>query len=364
MNSTARNTPSPERSDTETFLREYHDQQTVIVHTAGFCPQSPGRGVYGVVLEYGEHRKEISGTCSQTINKRIKILAAIAGLEDLRHPCTVWVYSDSRFVVDAISKGWAIRWRKNGWLSIKKETVANTDLWQRLLNQCERHSVKFHLLQDGDLENELCQQLAEAAADASIQTVPEAQLKQIIIDIATLARLTEGNEESLWDELCTKRINQDGTVTWEEPTNEKWNSVDFTWDVLSNQTISRIDDILAPIFVPTGLKRGYGTSISWAEREELERLAIAIAALISINGRDESMILEALRHECVDEIDSILTPLFDGTVARKRAGADDPNIPDMPNPLQRSDFDDPNDAYHAGAIGLFELWAEVYDRNE
>ena len=101
-----------------------------------------------------------------TTNNRMELLAAIVGLEALKRPCNVTLYSDSRYLVDAVSKGWAARWRKNGWMRNKREAAVNPDLWERLLILLERHNAEFRWVRghSGDPDNERCDALASAAA--------------------------------------------------------------------------------------------------------------------------------------------------------------------------------------------------------
>jgi len=141
-------------------------QKQITIYTDGSCLNNPGPGGYGVVLLYGEHRKELSGGFQRTTNNRMEILAAIVGLETLKEPCQVALYSDSQYVVNAISKGWAKRWQSKNWMRNEEEKAMNPDLWERLLHLCDRHEVTFHWVRghSGDVENERCDQLAVAAA--------------------------------------------------------------------------------------------------------------------------------------------------------------------------------------------------------
>ena len=138
----------------------------VSIYTDGACRHNPGPGGYGVVLLYNSHRKELSGGYRRTTNNRMEILAVIAGLEVLKEPCSVTVYSDSQYLVDSINKGWAIRWRANGWRRNKKEKAINPDLWERLLDLCKTHKVTFTWVRGhaGNSENERCDELATTAA--------------------------------------------------------------------------------------------------------------------------------------------------------------------------------------------------------
>ena len=137
----------------------------VEIYTDGGCLNNPGPGGFGVVLLYGDHRKELSGGFRLTTNNRMEILAAIKGLEALKERCRVTIYSDSQYVVNAIDKGWAQRWRDNNWRRNKKEKAINPDLWGRLLDLCERHEVHFLWVKGhaGNKENERCDQLVQKA---------------------------------------------------------------------------------------------------------------------------------------------------------------------------------------------------------
>ena len=138
----------------------------VIIHTDGSCLGNPGPGGYGVVLRYGPHRKELSGGDPQSTNNRMEMTACIAGLNALKRRCAVTLYTDSAYIVNGVTKGWAKRWRANGWMRNKKEQAENADLWEQLLDLCEKHEVSFVWVKGhaGNPENERCDQLAKAAA--------------------------------------------------------------------------------------------------------------------------------------------------------------------------------------------------------
>ena len=136
------------------------------IHTDGGCSPNPGRGGYAAILSCDGRQKEISGGFLETTNNRCEIFAAIAGLEALRQPgSVVTVYSDSRYLVDAMTKGWARKWQRNHWQRTPEEKAKNADLWARLLAVCARHKVTFEWLRGhvGHLENERCDQLAGEA---------------------------------------------------------------------------------------------------------------------------------------------------------------------------------------------------------
>jgi len=138
----------------------------VTIHTDGACLGNPGPGGYGVVLLHGKRRKELSGGFRRTTNNRMELMAAIVGLQALKTPCAVTLYTDSRYLVDAITQGWAERWRANGWMRNKREPALNPDLWAELLDLCAQHQVEFVWVRGhaGDPENERCDELAQQAA--------------------------------------------------------------------------------------------------------------------------------------------------------------------------------------------------------
>jgi len=138
----------------------------VEIYTDGACSGNPGPGGYGVILKSGAHSRELSAGFRQTTNNRMELRAVIEGLRALKEPCRITVYSDSKYLVDAVQKGWAQRWKKNNWYRNIREKALNVDLWSELLNLLDRHEVKFHWVRghDGHLENERCDKLAVQAA--------------------------------------------------------------------------------------------------------------------------------------------------------------------------------------------------------
>jgi ribonuclease HI len=138
----------------------------IVVYTDGGCEGNPGPGGYGAVILAGESRSEIAEGFRLTTNNRMELMACIAALETLPVPADVILYSDSRYVVNGISKGWARKWRANGWMRTKTEAARNCDLWSRLLDLCEKHRVRFVWVHGhaGNRENERCDQLATGAA--------------------------------------------------------------------------------------------------------------------------------------------------------------------------------------------------------
>ena len=137
----------------------------VTIYTDGGCSPNPGPGGYGVVLVFGQHRRELAGGYRRTTNNRMELMAPIRALEALKEPCQVDLFSDSQYVVNGMMKGWARRWRTNGWRRNGKEFAENADLWSQLLDLCERHSVRFEWVRghSGHIENECCDRLAAQA---------------------------------------------------------------------------------------------------------------------------------------------------------------------------------------------------------
>ena len=138
----------------------------VEIYTDGACRGNPGPGGYGAVLKYRRHRKEISGGFRETTNNRMEIFAAIAALEQLIEPCEITLYSDSRYLVDAVSKRWLANWKRRGWIKADKQPVLNVDLWRRLEAAMAPHRLKFVWVRGhaSNAENNRCDELAVAAA--------------------------------------------------------------------------------------------------------------------------------------------------------------------------------------------------------
>lgn len=139
----------------------------VNIYTDGACRGNPGNGGYGVVLEYNGTEKELSAGYRLTTNNRMELMAAIEGLSALKEPCEVNLYSDSKYLVDAVTLGWAEGWRKRGWIKADKQPALNSDLWQRLLGLLNTHKVKLIWVKGhaGHAYNERCDDLATTAAD-------------------------------------------------------------------------------------------------------------------------------------------------------------------------------------------------------
>ena len=136
--------------------------KTVTLYTDGACSGNPGPGGWGAILEYGGAEKELSGGEDSTTNNRMELTAVIRGLEALKEPCTVELYSDSKYVIDALQKGLAKGWRARGWIKSDKKPALNPDLWQRLLELTQTHQVHCHWVKGhaDNPKNNRCDQLA------------------------------------------------------------------------------------------------------------------------------------------------------------------------------------------------------------
>ena len=136
----------------------------VTIYTDGACSGNPGPGGWGAVLIYKGHEKEISGGEAQTTNNRMELTAVISALSALKEPCTVELYSDSKYVIDALSKGWARSWQKKGWIKSDKKPALNPDLWQSLLELTDKNTLHYHWVKGhaDNKYNERCDTLAVA----------------------------------------------------------------------------------------------------------------------------------------------------------------------------------------------------------
>ena len=147
----------------------------VVIYTDGACSGNPGPGGYGTVMQYGEHRKELSGGFRKTTNNRMELLAVIEGLQSLKKPCEVTVFSDSKYIVDAVNKGWAERWQANGWRRNKTDKALNPDMWARLLKLLDTHEVTVRWVKGhaGNPGNERADALAVAVSHSDSLAVDE-----------------------------------------------------------------------------------------------------------------------------------------------------------------------------------------------
>ena len=141
--------------------------KTVTIYTDGACSGNPGPGGWGALLCYNGVEKELSGGAAQTTNNRMELTGVISALQALKEPCIVELYSDSKYVIDALEKGWAVSWRKRGWIKSDKKPALNSDLWEILLKLTEKHQLHYHWVKvhaDNEYNNR-CDALAVAQRD-------------------------------------------------------------------------------------------------------------------------------------------------------------------------------------------------------
>ena len=138
--------------------------KTVTLYTDGACSGNPGPGGWGAILEYMGHRREMSGGEWETTNNRMELTAVIEGLKALNQSCIVELYSDSKYVIDGLEKGWARGWRAKGWIKSDKKPALNPDLWGELLDLTEKHQMRYHWVKghaDNPMNNR-CDEMAVA----------------------------------------------------------------------------------------------------------------------------------------------------------------------------------------------------------
>ena len=142
----------------------------VTIYTDGACSGNPGPGGWGAILKYKEIVREMSGGEKETTNNRMELTGAIEALRALKEPCVVELWSDSKYVIDALDKGWAVGWRKKGWIKSDKKPALNVDLWEVLLELTERHEMHYHWVKGhaDNPYNNRCDQLAVAAREALV----------------------------------------------------------------------------------------------------------------------------------------------------------------------------------------------------
>jgi ribonuclease HI len=158
--------------------------KSVVIYTDGACDGNPGPGGYGAVIYHDDSKKEISQGYRRTTNNRMELMAAIKALEALKKPCQVMLYSDSKYLVEAIEKGWARKWKQGGWKRKGAKRVPNADLWARLLDLLEMHDVEFQWVRGhaGDPDNERADQLSYAAIESDRLLEDEGYLRQLELE--------------------------------------------------------------------------------------------------------------------------------------------------------------------------------------
>jgi len=141
------------------------ENQVLKIYTDGACSGNPGPGGWAVVLLFGKTQKELCGFEPDTTNNRMELLAAIKGLEAVTRPCTIELYSDSSYLVNAINQNWLENWQKNNWRTSGKEPVKNQDLWQRLIALNTKHKPRYIKVKghSDNVFNNRCDELAVQA---------------------------------------------------------------------------------------------------------------------------------------------------------------------------------------------------------
>ena len=138
--------------------------KTVTLYTDGACSGNPGPGGWGAILEYKGHEKELSGGEDNTTNNRMELTAVIEGLSCLKESCIVELYSDSKYVIDGLQKGWAEGWKKRGWIKSDKKPALNPELWDKLLTLTHQHQMRYHWVKGhaDNPKNNRCDEMAVA----------------------------------------------------------------------------------------------------------------------------------------------------------------------------------------------------------
>ncbi|NJB67885.1 ribonuclease HI [Desulfobaculum xiamenense] len=154
-------------------MTESNDRTTVIIHTDGSALGNPGPGGWGAVLRFGDTARELSGGFRQTTNNRMELTAVIEALTALTRPCSVVLYSDSKYFLDAIRQGWLANWQKKGWMTAGKKPVKNKDLWLKIIPLLKAHTIRYEWVKghSGNPDNERCDVLAKTAAATPGQPV-------------------------------------------------------------------------------------------------------------------------------------------------------------------------------------------------
>lgn len=144
------------------------------IYTDGSCKKNPGPGGWAAILIYNDVYKEISGGEADTTNNRMELTAVISALSILKEPCEVTLTSDSKYVLDSITKGWAKSWKAKGWIKPDKRPALNPDLWEKLLDECDRHKIDFVWVKGhaGHKYNERCDEIAQSEASKYAASKP------------------------------------------------------------------------------------------------------------------------------------------------------------------------------------------------
>ena len=191
-------------------MTTWHEIPKIDLFTDGGADPNPGRGGYGIILSWKGHRKEFNEGFVLTTNNRMELMGVIKGLEKLKTKSYVRVFSDSRYLIDGIEKGWAKKWKANNWFRTKNEKALNADLWDRLLVLVKEHDVKFNWVKghDGHSENERCDVLATQAMQLKNLTEDSGFIRQEnntdIVEGETLNGTSNKQKIQKEGDLCRK----------------------------------------------------------------------------------------------------------------------------------------------------------------
>ena len=168
-------------------------KEQVKIYTDGACDGNPGRGGYGIVILEGSSRRELSRGYRLTTNNRMELLAAVVGLEALEKPSKATLYSDSKYLVNAMERGWVSKWEDAGWIRKGGKRVPNADLWERLLALTRRHEVAFEWVKghSGILDNERADRLSYAAIEKDDLSEDEGYIERLEMEKVTPSKITE-----------------------------------------------------------------------------------------------------------------------------------------------------------------------------
>lgn len=150
-------------------MQTWSEIPDIELYSDGGAEPNPGKGGFGVILSYKGRRKEFYQGYKLTTNNRMELMGVIVGLEKLKTKSNVRVFTDSQYVINGITKGWAVKWKENNWFRKKNEKALNSDLWDRLLNEVAKHNVQFNWVKghSGHPENERCDTLATLALSSN-----------------------------------------------------------------------------------------------------------------------------------------------------------------------------------------------------
>ena len=172
----------------------------VVIHSDGACHGNPGPGGWAAILAYGQHNRELSGGIPATTNNRMELQAAIEALSALKEPCEIEFYTDSEYVKNGVS-AWLSNWKSNGWRTKSKKPVKNEDLWRALDSLASKHEVKWRWLKGhaGHVDNERCDQLANAEIAKIKKTFNTEQLKALLVQFSAKDAAEQTSDELFED---------------------------------------------------------------------------------------------------------------------------------------------------------------------